>query len=544
MATLNDKPMAGHEWGARHCPAGVPHAAGDSTLESTAGAKSARAMEENVSVQSVEAFSPYTTATATFAALPTWMNQYDAERINAYQVYEQIYWNVPETFKLTQRGSDAAPIYVPTARTLVDTTQRYLCPKPGFIMDPDVGTPDEQQQMRLMLSNFFKRENFWSKYTANKRYGILRGDWAWHILANPAKPVGSRLKIEPLDPAAYFPISHPDDPDRIIAAYIVEQFATEDGTVIKRQTYQKGIDPIGNDGSDTTIYNSIALFEIDAWEELGDKAITVLRPPTALPPQITAIPIYHIRNIETPGDPFGSSELRGFERMLAAINQALSDEEMVLALEGLGMYATDGGPPRDGSGTITDWQLGPGMVVEHTPGSKFARVSGVTSVAPMQDHLKFMINSLREAASTPDIATGKVDVAVAESGISLRMQLGPMLSKVDERGEVVIGKHMQMYHDICQMWMPAYEQLDLVTSAVPVFGDPIPENRDAKFKEIMALFTAAVVDVVWVHEELAKIGYDFPIDMANRVLNERQAMARATDPFASRLDNEAMEGEV
>jgi len=496
-----------------------------------------------VSVQSVETFTPYSTATATFAALPTWMNQYDAERINSYQVYEQIYWNVPETFKIVQRGSDALPIYVPTARTIIDTTNRYLCPSPGFIMDPDAGSDTERAAMRLMLSKFFRRERYWSKFNANKRYGIMRGDWLWHIRANPKKPPGTRLKIEPVDPAAYFPVFDPNDPEHIIAAHIVEQFTNDDGTFIKRQTYQRGADPINNDGSDTTIYNTVALFAVDKWESLLDPPVTIITPTTPLPPQITSIPIYHMKNIETPGDPYGSSELRGFERILAAVNQAVSDEELVLALEGLGMYATDGGPPRNEQGQITNWELGPGVVVEHGMGSKFERVTGVTTVAPMQDHLKFLISSIREGSATPDAAIGKVDVTVAESGISLLMQLGPLLSKTEEREEVVTDVTTQMYHDICTMWLPAYEGMDLPVAALPVFGSPIPENRDAKFKEIMAIWgaTPPIVGIDWVLDELGKLGYNFEPDALVAILNETQARARATDPFGSRLDNEEEE---
>jgi hypothetical protein len=271
---------------------------------------------------------------------------------------------------------------------------------------------------------------------------------------------------------------------------------------------------------------------------LTDKAVTVIKPPTQLPPNITAIPIYHVRNMETPGDPFGSSELRGFERVLAAINQGISDEELILALEGLGMYATDGGPPRNELNQITNWQLGPGMVVEHGPGSKFERVSGVSTVAPIQDHLKFLINSLKEASATPDAAVGKVDVQVAESGIALLMQLGPLLSKVGEREEPVIDTHMQMYHDLCQMWIPAYEQLSNACAAMPVYGSAVPENRDAKFKEIMTLLTSTppVVDVTWAHTELSKLGYDFPADTLSKILDQTQAMSRATDPFGARMD--------
>jgi hypothetical protein len=490
-----------------------------------------------MSVQPVETFSPYSNVLG-MAKPPTWMNAYDAQRLLAYQVYEQIYWSVPDTFKLVLRGEADSPIYIPTARTIVDTTARFVCPSPAFYVDPDVGTPEERAACRMQYSRLFKRERFWSKFQSNKLYGILRGDWCFHILANPLKPAGSRIKIEALDPGAYFPVYHPNDPEHLIAVHIVEQVADAQGNItIKRQTYQKGIDPVGNNGSDTTIYNSVGLFDLEKWEELDDKAITVVKPITALPPQITAIPVYHIRNIETPGDPYGSSELRGFERIMAAVNQAISDEELALALEGLGMYATDGGPPRDEAGRVTDWVLGPGRVVEHGHGSNFTRVSGIQSVDPVQNHLQFLINSLREATGLTDAAVGKVDVQVAESGIALVMQLQPMLAKADLREEPVTDVMSQMFWDL-RMWFAAYEQFQTPCIVHPLWGSSIPENRKARVDEILAIFAAGLVDAQWALNELSEFGYDFAAGTVERAMNEQAARARAVDPFASRMEAE------
>jgi hypothetical protein len=493
-----------------------------------------------MSVQAIEAFSPYSNVTARYSGgLPTWMNAFDAQRINAYQVYEQIYWSVQDTFKLAMRGdANTDPIYVPTARTLVDTTSRFLCTQPGFVIDKGAGSDSDQELARQMYSKFFRRERFWSKFHANKQYGIIRGDWVWHVLGNPAKIAGTRLKIEPIDPAAYFPVTHPDDPDRIIAAHIVEQVADEEGTIfIRRQTYYKGADPLNNDGSDTTIWNSIGLFATDKWEALDDSAVTVVKPPTPLPPDITAIPLYHIRNIETPGDPYGSSELRGFERIMAAVNQAVSDEEMALALEGLGLYETDGGPPRDESGNITNWVLGPGNVVEHARGSTFKRVTGVNSVTPVMDHLNFLIKSLKEASATPDVATGLVDVTVAESGIARMMAMGPMLSKIEVREDSVSDVLMQMFWDL-RTWFKAYEQFDTVCIAEPVFGDAVPIDKDGEIDRIMTIFNAGLADDNWARAELQALGYVFDTNMADKVLSMQAARAAATDPFAARMETE------
>lgn len=492
-----------------------------------------------MSVQAVEAFSPYVNVVSQFGGLPTWMGEDDAARIRAYQIYEQIYWNVPETFKVIMRGeANATPIYIPTARTLVDTTNRFLCPSPGFIMDPDVGSDVEQKEAQQAFSALFRRERWWSKFQSNKLYGVMRGDWCWHVLGNSLKPQGRRLKIEAIDPAAYFPVSHPADPDTLIAVHIVEQVMDdEDNVFIKRQTYTKGADPLNNDGSDTTIWNSVGLFDIEAWQSLTDKAVTVIRAPTALPPQITAIPVYHIRNIETPGDPFGSSELRGFERIMAAVNQAVSDEELTLALEGLGLYHTDGGPPRDENGAITNWFLGPGRVVEHTTGSTFGRVTGVSSVTPVQDHLKFLIDSLKEATAISDAVTGKIDVQVAESGIARLLNMGPMLSKVEVREEVVTDVHANMFWDL-RAWMAAYEQFETNCVPLPVWGSAIPEDVDGEVDRILKILEAGIADTEWARGELQKLGYTFDTNMAGRVVSEKEAMAAATDPFASRMEGE------
>lgn len=493
-----------------------------------------------MSVQPLETFTPYSTAQPLYTATPQWMSEMDAQRVMSYQVYEQIYWNVPQTFKLEARGTDASPIYIPTGRTIVDTTNRYVGKQWAPTIDPDYGTPADQATLRVFMSELFRRERFFSKYNANKRYGLIRGDWLWHVLGNDLKPQGTRIKIEAIDPASYFPVTHPDDPDKIIGCHIVEQIQdpkTQEW-VLKRQTYQKGADPINNDGSDTTIYNSIATFSAESWETFDAKALTVIKPPTALPPQITALPVYHVRNIETPGDPFGSSELRGLERIAAAVNQAVSDEELALALDGLGMYATDSGAPKDEQGNDTDWILGPGRVVEHGVGRKFERINGVGSVTPVQDHLAFLIGTLKEASSTPDIAIGKVTVTNV-SGVSLLLQMGPMLSKADERDDVIAGTHDQFLHDLISQWAPAYEQETFNAMMVSSFGDRLPQDRAAKLQEIVAIANIpGAVDTNWIHSELGKLGFEFGTDTAHNAMTEMQARAMALDPFAVRMTQE------
>lgn len=487
----------------------------------------------------LEYFDPYSSAQALFLAQPDWMPEADARRVAAYGVYEAIYRNVPETFRLVFRGAENQAIYVPNARTICDTTNRYIATGMGFVIDPDVSTPADQELFRSALTALFNREKFHSKFNTLKKWGIIRGDALFHVTANPAKAPGTRLKITTIDPAAYFPVTHPDDPDRIIGVHIVEQIVDGDETRIKRQTYKRGADPLNNDGSDTTIYSSSAIFDPEEWLNFDANPIRTLIDEFPLPAQITAIPVYHFKNIEGDGDPFGTSELQGFERIMTAVNQAVSDEELALALEGLGLYHTDAGPPKDENGNTVNWRLGPGRVVEHPPGTNFQRVSGISSVTPYQDHLSFLIQSIREASATPDVAIGKVDVSVAESGISLKMQMGPMLAKAAERDQTIGDTLTQMWYDL-KGWFAAYEGLVTEAYAYPTFGDKLPSDDAAEITRILAMVTAGVASAEWARNELAKYGYVFPDDEAATITTEAQARTTATDAWAIRAAGELL----
>lgn len=495
-----------------------------------------------MSEQAVELFTPYSTVEPMLGAKPSFISAYDASRLRSYQIYEQIYWNVPDTYKLVMYGSDQPPIYIPTARTLIDTTNRYVGRDLGWIVEPGLGAQEEADSLLIAWNSLMRRERFLSLYSATKKLGLIHGDWVMHVLADPAKVQGRRLRLLRVDPGAYYPVTHPDDPDRIIAAYLFETIAEGDKTMIKRQTYTKGADPVNNDGSDTTIYNSVAIFDIEQWEDITSTPVRTIKPPTALPPQITAIPLYHIRNQEEPGNPYGSSEIRGYERIMAAVNQAISDQELALALEGLGMYSTDSGPPVDPeTGEPTNWKLGPGKVIERAAGSNFDRVNGVTHL-PGIDHLNWLVNQLKESSGLSDAAIGRVDVQVAESGIALYLQLAPLLAKVDEKNQGIDDILSQMFFDIVTGWLPAYEQQTFVNARVlPTFGDAVPENRAGRIKEIIDLYTAKLMDIDTAQGELALLGFTFPDNARQLIVADAAAMAAAADPFAARA---AAESEV
>lgn len=490
-------------------------------------------------------FTPYSTARHLMGTLATWMDEYDAMRIQAYSIYEQIYWNAPETFRLMARGTEADPIYIPAGRIVVDTTDRYTAAGFGYSVDPTFGSTSEQATAALAFKALFDRERFLSKFHYNKKQGLIRGDWIFHIVADPMKAEGSRISIYTVDPASVFYIEHPDDPDRIQGVHIIEEIVDDDKTRIKRQTYSKGPDPYDPDLDDGKIYTETAIFDVEKWRTPGETPVEDLVPQFALPDLITAIPVYHIRNQEEGGNLWGSSELRGHERLMSAINQGITDEELSLALDGLGMYATNAGPPKDlETNEPTNWILGPGRVVELSgPGSGpdkvfFDRVNGIGSVTPYQDHIGLLREFLYEGSGTPAVATGKVDVSVAESGIALAIQMSPMLSKCDVKDIGIRDAMVQMFYDT-KAWLQEYEGLNTGMALVaPVFGPKLPRNVEEEVKRILAVVQAGLASKDWGRAELAKLGYVFGADEGAKVDAETAQTAAAADPFANRAAGE------
>lgn len=479
-------------------------------------------------------FTPYSTAVSLFGTKPSWIpNELDQLRIQSYQLYPEIYWNVDQIFKLSQRGTNDKPIYIPTARTIIDTTNRYTAPNFGVSVAARGGTQptDDVVAAQLILSDFMARERFKSKFAGAKRYGLIQGDWVWHVTADPTKPVGFRLSITAMDPGMYFPITADDDVDRVVGCHLIEQtFDSQGESRIRRLTYRK------TENGGVSVED--ALFETDKWDGPNDKPTQILRPVEMLPPSITALPVYHVKNFEEPGNPFGSSEIRGFERIMAAINQAISDEDLALALDGIGMYATDAPhPTHPETGLQVPWQLGPGRVIHHPADSKFARVSGVGSFGPFQDHLAYLTRTLREGSNTPDIAVGNVDVKIAQSGIALSLQLSPMLAKAEEKNGLILDVHTQLFYDLINGWYPAYEETTFTDIVVtPVCGDAVPVDRAARFTELNDMLDRGVIDTGYYRTEVTKLGYIFPEGMAETAKTEFDSRNSVADPFAARVD--------
>jgi len=495
---------------------------------------------------------PYSTVRPLMGAAPTWLGAADAERIESYRIYEDMYWNAPETFVLMQRGSESNPIYIPSAKVIIEATNRYLGVGFDYLVDPRVGTPADQLVAQGQLERLFKREMLWTKFSTQKRFGLIRGDAIWHIIGDAAKLPGSRISIYEVDPASYFPIYEDDNLDRLVGVHLVDQVEYEKKVVVRRQTYRKV-------PGTTTITTELALFEAGKWDDRDStpygegstgkqseelKLVKQLVPVTPLDVKITALPVYQVCNMRTPSSPFGSSELRGLERISAAVNQGISDQELALALDGIGLYATTSGPPTDVDGNEVNWILGPGRVVEIDPETDFKRVAGVSSL-PALEHVKFLLEEQRRAAGVPDIAAGMVDVTVAESGIALSLQLSPLLAKNAEKEQEMLGVYDHMLYDIVQMWLPTYEGVSpgLEVEVASIVQDAMPVNREARVAELLALLAAKVISAEYAREELTKYGYDFPAEMGEAIVAETTALTAATgyDPFASRVSSELEE---
>lgn len=473
------------------------------------------------------------------ASPPAGLNTDDQDRIQSYLLYENMYWNSPETFKIIARSEDSQPIYLPSARNMIEATHRFLAIDWDYVVNPKVGTSGDQEIIKSLLQQLFKREMMYAKFANQKRFGLIRGDAMWHITADPDKDAGQRISMHELDPGQYFPITDPDNSDRIIGCYIVDEVPDprdKDKTLTRRQMYRKE--------DNGTITSELALFELAKWDDRDDPADAVkvqdVFPAAPLPPTITQIPVYHIRNFRTNAT-FGSSQIRGIETVLAAVNQTISDQDLAISMQGLGVYWTDAGPPKNADGSDGDFIMGPGEVVEVAPGSNFGRVSGISGALPGIEHMKFMLEQASEAMGLPDIARGRADVTIAESGISLMIQMSPLLAQNGEKELEMLGVYDQMFFDLTRMWFPAYEQTGVLEVEIDtVVGDPMPKNRDAQIAEILTLVTSVpqLITVEMAQAKLSELGYEFPDNAAQAIMDESSARALAADPFGTRMQQE------
>lgn len=503
------------------------------------------------------ATSPYATATALNRPAPTYVTELDdVERVRAYGTYEDIWNNVPEAFAELLRAEDdpLARRYVPVVREILEATNRYLAQDFETSWTPIPGAPvptdDQMNEWRARLDAFWAREEVGIKFMSNKRWLLIKGDSLIHITADPLKPEGARVRLTDVEPEQYFPIWDPADGERVLGCYLVSIVLNDaEEEIVQRIEYRRILNledaakyatPLGS------VFYRLGFFEADGWDErnLEETELKPLEPPSwaappegsetdpfagfALDPSITSIPVYHIRNRRRGGKAgrFGTSEIQGLESVFAGIVQNTTDEDLSVALTGLGVYYTDSGKSRDSNGDEIDWEIGPASVAELEKDAKFGRVPGITTIQPYQDHISHLMDTVRGANAAPEIASGRTQSSAQISGVALRIQFMPTLSANQEREEEIGSVWTHILFDLMTMWFPVYEGWNpLPLQPGVVFGDPLPPDRTAVVAEVMSLLSPVqLVSKEWAAKYLAeKLGYDFPADMLVTAAAEQQA---------------------
>lgn len=500
------------------------------------------------------AVSPY--ATAAMLARPVSAhvtNEEDIERIRAYGTYEDIWNNVPEAFAaLLRQGDDPlARRYVPVVRDIIEATNRYLAQDMETVWTPLPGNTVTEEQMaewRAFLDAFWAREEVGIKLLSAKRWMLIKADSLLHITADSSKPEGSRVRLTEVEPEQYFPIWDPADGERVLGVYLASIVSDdEDEEIVQRIEYRKittleqsaefGGAPVGS------IFYRLGFYEVDGWDdrEEDDPATPIDSPSWAAVPEgapdpfagyaldsrITSIPVYHVRNRRRGGKAgrFGTSEIQGLETIFAGLIQNASDEDLTVAMDGLGVYATDSGRPRDSAGKEIPWVVGPASIAELETGGHFFRVQGVGSIQPYQDHVNYLTNVARTTNGAPAIAAGQVSTDVALSGVALRIHFMPVLAANFEREAEMASKWSQMLYDLLNMWFPVYEGLQpLPLQPSIAFGDPLPLDRAAIIAEISGLVSLGIVSKTYAAQYLAeKLGFNFPAGMVEEAAAEQQA---------------------
>ena len=486
-------------------------------------------------------FTPWSSLDNMLGKLPSWWPSEEQQRIAAYEKYDQMYWNDPTQYSIRVL-EDEQPIYIPNARVIVDTTAHYLMKGLELVAQSSdaKATPATAEDMKRdkeasakspaqrVLDDFLKRERFMSKFAINKQAGIARGDSAFHITADPTKPEGTRISIDTLHPGMVWKVPDDDDPDNIIRMHIVSQWEdpANPGLVkIRKLTYEKVI-VSGN----RRISREEAIYELQGdtgfWYGPTPKKVKTILNPELLDERITAFPIYWFNNIDWESQLYGSSELRGLEYLDWAASQGTTDTQAALSLEGLGVYATDGGRPVDDQGRETSWEIVPGGVMEVPSGSYFRRVEGVGSITPMMDQLSYLEKKMYAATGMTDVALGQVDVQVAQSGIALAIKFAPTLARMEHRDTAYLEILQQFWHDI-RFWFDVYDPTAQIPEIdVMIAKSKLPVDRVAVLNELNNMYDRKIISRGYYRAKAAELGYNIPADEDKNILDEAEMMSK------------------
>lgn len=494
-----------------------------------------------------------------------WLPKDDAARNAAYEGYTGMYWNEDYTYALRVIVTEQ-PVYVPVPRIIVDTMSHYLLK--GLTIG--VQDPEKNKTQQQDLEDFLDRNQFLPRFHVAKHDGCIRGDYVFHMTANEALPAGHRISITSIYAGKVVRKFDDDDGELMTDAWIVEPCddpEDKDRECVRRLHYwysdrdndaddqphallddadevpppdsteaREGLDS----GRQVMRELEVLLVDDKLWTP-EEMVITVEMPPETLPDPIDCIPIYWFKNIPTDGQPFGSSDVRGFERGIRGLSQEATDLGVGLALDGLGTFVTDASRPTTDDGRETNWIIEPGMILEIQNGSYFKRVDGITSITPALDWMKYSESKINEAAGLSAVAQGEVDSQTASNPMALSIKFLPTLSKIQYREEIALGALRNMFWDWTK-WRKAFENRSWPKSVKLRIepGDKLPQDRTARINELNNMLDRDVISKRYYRQEMSKLGYEFPDDIQDQIDEEREDELKYNVP-AGNLVNQAAE---
>jgi len=508
-----------------------------------------------------------------FAGKPQgWLSTTDGLRLNAYGFYDQLFANDSNAVKLTLREDEENPIYVPAPRRIIRTKARYVCKGLGFqVVNTTAGLGqagevplDENSQVEAIMTfgTFFERERFFAMFRSAMAFGLAQGDWCIYLYADPLKPEGSRVSAKAIEPETFFPIKDPKDKTKMVGVRIVEQVVIDNKTVLKVQTWLTARaegHPQYNDGlyvDGAMITREVQFMEQTDWEDPKKRKLVTHPDNLAQEPVdgITHLPIYHFKANEKRGEFFGVSDLAGLERVFFGLNQAVTDEDVAMAMQGLGVYVSTNRPV-DANGNPADWVIGPKRVVEvdgedgKSASDQFTRVPGITSVTASQDHYKYLQDMAETTTGASDVALGEIENSIAESGIALALRFAPLIDDATDKDELILAVLRQLFHDLKE-WFATYESANLPEEleVIPVVGPKLPRDVDKDRTVYADLHLAGVIPTRLYIEKLNELGFDLgdPEQLiaeaqkeADENMQRQQELMGSVDPGGDRLAQEA-----
>jgi hypothetical protein len=504
------------------------------------------------------------------SACDTWLPKDDAARNSAYEGYNSMYWNEDYAYSLRVIVTEQ-PVYIPIPRIVVDTMSHY------FLKGLTIGVqdPEKNKTAQADLEEFLDNQQFLAKFHVAKHDGCIRGDYVFHMTANEDHPEGHRISLSSIYAGKVVRKFDDDDGELMTDAWVVEpyEFPEDDKRHASASQFVRRLhywySDRDNDADDAPhalledvdevpapdsteareglsavrqVMRELEILEINEKLWTADESVEQVEiAPEPLPGNIDTIPIYWFKNIPTDGQPFGSSDIRGFERGIRGISQEATDLGVGLALDGMGTFVTDASRPVDNNGNEVNWIIEPGMILELQNGTYFKRVEGITSITPALDWMKYSEEKIDEAAGLSSVAAGDVDSQTASNPMALSIKFLPTLSKLEEREAVALGNLRNMFWDWTK-WREAYEgkswPQNVKLRIEP--GDKLPQDRTARINELNNMLDRDIISRAYYRQEMSKLGYEFPDDIAQQVDADRQDDLKYNVP-AGQLANQAAE---